>query len=277
MGVEDSPAYHRKALGKLLRRLRREAGYAFREAFVLLEFSETTLHRMELGLTKVDVHQAKSMLDLYGVPANEWEPILDLVRKGNRRGWWSRFGLTNKSYAALETAATAVYAFCFGYLHGLLQTEAYMEAVFRASQVSRTEKQLRDQIEIRRIRQLRLGSKDDPLQLVAIIDEGALRRPVGGREVMRAQLQHLLDVIGVTIQVLPVETGAHLGVYGSFSILEFPDESMLGYYGHVNGPTFISRAADVERCRLKLETLRSLALSPDDSRELIKRVLEELR
>ena len=279
MGADDSPAYHRRTLGRRLRRLRQSAGFAFREAGERLELSETTFHRIERGKTKVDIHAVKSMLDLYGVGADEWEPILDLVREANKKGWWAKFGLTNKDYPALETAASAVWAFCFGYLHGLLQTEGYMKAILHL--MPRTEKQLANQMAIRKIRQERLTDEQDPLELIAVIEESALRRPVGGRDVMRAQLLHLLDmaeVNTVTIQVLPTEVGAHLGLYGSFSVLQFPDpeEPDVAYYDHIVGPTFVTRAAGVECCRLTIKHLRSLALSSEDSKALIRRIIDEL-
>ncbi|WP_186762830.1 DUF5753 domain-containing protein [Lentzea tibetensis] len=278
MGVDDSPAYYRKALGRQLRRLRRAAGYSVEAAHRQLELSDTTLHRMELGKTKVTIHTAKSMLDLYGVGADEWEPILELVRIANRKGWWARFGLTNKHHTALETAASVIWAFCFGYLHGLLQTEAYMRAVFHTSISPRTESQVANQVEIRKIRQRRLADPDDSLELVAVIDESALRRLVGGRDVMRAQLQHLLDQSEASIQVLPAEVGAHLGFFGSFSVLEFPDpeEPAIGYYEHITGPTFVNRAADVDTCKLTFGYLRSIALSMADSRVLIEQIMAEL-
>lgn len=278
MGVDDSPAYHRRALGRLLRRLRREAGYTFQEAFRCLELSDTTLNRMELGKTKVTIHTARSMLDLYGVGADEWRPILDLVRLANKRGWWVVYGYNNQSYVALETAAAVVWAFDFGFIHGLLQTEDYMRAVFAHALVPRTEKQVLNEMEVRKIRQRRLASATDPLELVVIIDESALRREIGGRGVMRAQLQHLLDS-PATILVLPNGAGPHPGLKGSFSVLQFPDpeEPGVGTYEQVAGLALLRRPGDLDRCRLTLKHLQSLALGSDDSKVLIARIMEELR
>jgi len=277
VGADDSPAYQRRTLGRRLRKLRTAAHLTFEQAYERLELSDTTLNRIERGTTGVGIHTVKSMLDLYGVGADEWEPILELVREANRKGWWVDFGFNNKSYVALETAATVVWTFDCGFINGLLQTEDYMKAVFQNALVPRTDKQLRNQIEVRKIRQLRLRSESDQLELVSIIDESTLRRPVGGREVMRAQLRHLLES-GMTIQVLPSEVGAHQGLHGSFLVLRFPDpaEPDVAYYEHVTGPTFLNRAGDIERCRLMLEHLRSLALRPEDSKMLIRRIIDEL-
>jgi hypothetical protein len=211
------------------------------------------------------------MLDLYGVGADEWEPVLDLVREANKRGWWAGYGLTNKSYTALETAASAVWTFALGHLPGLLQTEDYMKAVFRASLLPRTEKQLLNDIEIRRIRQQRLTSREDPLKLVTVIDESALRRPIAHR----GQLAHLLEAAEwptVSIHVLPTGVGAHLGMNGSFSILSFPDryEPEVGYYEHITGSVFLNRPRDVHACKLSFEHLRSAALGSEESKALIR-------
>jgi transcriptional regulator with XRE-family HTH domain len=259
--------------------LRTAARFTFEEAHDRLEMSDTTLNRIERGTTGVGVHTVKSMLDLYGVGAQEWEPILALVREANRKGWWTSFGLTNKHHTAFETAATRVRTFSLGYLHGLLQAEGYMEAVLRAELVPRSEAQFGNQVEIRRIRQQRLRVSDDPLHLVAVIDESALRRRVGGTAVFRAQLLHLLEMAElstVRLQVLPADVGVHLGLFGSFSVLEFgdPEEPDVGFYEHITGPTFLNREAEVRRCRLVLERLSSQALTPADSALLISRIAE---
>jgi transcriptional regulator with XRE-family HTH domain len=281
VGADDSPAYQRRSLGRRLRALRTAARLTFEEAHDRLEMSDTTLNRIERGTTGVGVHVVKSMLDLYGVGAQEWEPILALVREANRKGWWTSFGLTNKSYPAMETAASVVWDFALAYLPGLLQTEDYMTAVFRSWIAPRTDRQLRNQVSIRQIRQQRLSSAADTLELVAIIDEGALRRLVGGRGVMRAQLRHLLymaELESVTIHILPAEMGAHVGLLGPFSVLQFadPGEPDVAFFENIFSATFVKRDADVDRCRLTVESLRSSALDPERSMALIRRVLHEL-
>jgi len=261
--------------------LRTAARLTFEEAYERLEMSDTTLNRIERGTTGVGVHTVKSMLDLYGVGAQEWEPILALVREANRKGWWTSFGLTNRSYPAMETAASVVWDFSLAYLPGLLQTEDYMTAVFRTWIAPRTERQFRDQVSIRQIRQRRLSSPGDTLELVAIIDEGALRRLVGGLEVMRGQLDYLLemaDLDSVTVHVLPTGLGAHVGLLGPFCVLQFadPGEPDVAYFENISASTFVKRNADVDRCRLVVQSLRSSALDPRRSKALIRRILDEL-
>jgi len=256
--------------------LRTAARLTFEEAHERLEMSDTTLNRIERGTTGVGVHTVKSMLDLYGVGAQEWEPILALVREANRKGWWAEYGLTNKSYVAMETAASAVRSFDFGYIHGLLQTEEYMKAIAAGSLST---EQTRHTVAIRRIRQQRLAVGPDGLRLMVVVDESALRRLVGGREVMRGQLLHLLDMAPLAeIRILPAEVGGHVGMHGSFAVLDFPDpdEPSIGYFEHVVRATFLNRKSDVERCRLAWEHLRSLALGAADSKALLRRILVEL-
>jgi transcriptional regulator with XRE-family HTH domain len=276
VGADDSPAYQRRTLGRRLRVLRTAARLTFEEAYDRLEMSDTTLNRIERGTTGVGVHAVKSMLDLYGVGAQEWEPILALVREANRKGWWAEFGLTNRSYVAMETAASVVRSFDFGYIHGLLQTEEYMKAV---SADSLSAEQTRHTVAIRRIRQCRLVEGPDLLKLMVVVDESAVRRLVGGRAVMRTQLLHLLDMADFAdVRVLPLCVGSHVGMHGSFAVLDFPDpdEPAIGYFEHVVRATFVTRTADVERCRLAWEHLRSQALGAADSRALLRRILGEL-
>ena len=260
--------------------MRTAARLTFEEVYERLEMSDTTLNRIERGTTGVGVHTVKSMLDLYGVGAQEWEPILALVREANRKGWWTSFGLTNRSYPAMETAASVAWEFSLANLPGLLQTEEYMKATLEAWPVPRTPRQFENQVAIRQIRQRRLTSRSDPLDLVAIIDESALRRPVGGGRVMRGQLAHLLaaaELDTVTIQVLPLSVGAHVGLFGSIIVLEFEDprDPDVGFIENILGPSFVNREADVVRCKLTLERLRSLSLDVEHSKALIRRVVDE--
>jgi len=256
--------------------LRTAARLTFEEAYDRLEMSDTTLNRIERGTTGVGVHTVKSMLDLYGVGAQEWEPILALVREANRKGWWAAYGLTNRSYVAMETAASVVRSFDFGYIHGLLQTEEYMKAI---SMDSLNAEQTRYTVEIRRIRQRRLVERADLLRLMVVVDESALRRSVGGREVMRGQLRHLLEAVELAeIRILPAAVGGHVGMHGSFAVLDFPDpdEPSIGYFEHVVRATFLNRKSDVDRCRLAWEHLKSQALGAVDSGALIRGILGEL-
>jgi hypothetical protein len=131
------------------------------------------------------------MLDIYAVGGVRWNELLDLAREAQRPGWWKAYGLGNNSYIAFETEASHVQVFTLGYAPGLMQTADYVRALMRAVPVRRTAEELENEVAARMYRQQRLTSAEDPLELVTVIDESALYRPVGGSEVLRGQLEQI--------------------------------------------------------------------------------------
>ena len=247
-----------------------------------LEKSDSTLSRIEKAEQLLDIVWLREMLDMFGVPFDQWEPYLELCRQSRKRGWWRDFGLNDRGYVGLEAGASVVSEFSLGVMPGLLQTADYMRALFDAATVRMSEETRERQIEIRLIRQRRLYSEDNPLQLEAIIDESVLRRPVGGPTVHRAQLAELVimsELDTVTLRIVPSTVGAHPGMdTGSFTMLTFTDstEPDLVYLEHVSGSMHIERAEQVERGTLVFDKLRSAALSPAESVALLERVIAEL-
>jgi Domain of unknown function (DUF5753) len=167
------------------------------------------------------------------------------------------------------------------YVPGLLQTADYARTLFVASATRRTPETLDRDVAVRMIRQERLTSAKDPLELVAIVDESVLHRPVGGPAVLRAQLDHLVAAAAldtVTFQVLPTGVGAHPGMDGAFTVLSFDGlgEPDMAYVEHPMGGVHIEKEEDVARARLVFDHLRSAALGPADSVALVERVLAQL-
>lgn len=160
---------------------------------------------------------------------------------------------------------------------GLLQTEEYQRAALAAASLQRTAEEIENQVTVRQIRQRRLTDDGHPLELVAVVDEAALHREVGGAEVMRAQLDHLLAASSldrVTLQVLPYAGGFHDAMNGAFIVLEFPepDDPDLLYVVHVSAALHIEKDDDVRRARLVHEQVRAQALSAEESAALIARL-----
>ncbi|TWF78497.1 helix-turn-helix protein [Pseudonocardia hierapolitana] len=265
-------------LGRILRELREEAGLSLEVAAPALDWSSSKLSRIENGRQGVDVHGVRTMMDIYGVVGPQWDELLDLTRSVSEKGWWRAFGLDDKGYVPLEAEATLVREATTAYVPGLLQIEAYARAVFAIHQ--RTDAELDNLTAVRRIRQERLTSLEDPLELVAVVDEVVLRRPVGGPAVMRTQLAHLVEAAAldrVTLQVLPMSLGAHPGLSAPFTLLTFGgiDFGDMVYVEHPIGAVHISKEEEVAVARLKFDRLRSLALDPDASVALIQRVAAE--
>jgi hypothetical protein len=163
---------------------------------------------------------------------------------------------------------------------GLLQTAEYARALFAASIVGRTDEKLAEAVSVRTIRQERLMSTEQPLELTAIVDESALHRPVGGTEVLTAQIQHLLTMAGlrsVTLQVLPLAAGARAAMGSGFTVLSFGDlgEPDMAYVDHALGAAQLDKETSVASAKVIFDRLRSDALPPADSVALIRRLAEQ--
>ena len=269
-----------RQLARTLRRLREEAGLSLEEAAPKLDWSASKLSRIETAQQGVDVHWVRSMLDLYNVGGAQWTEIIDLVRATKKKGWWHAYGLGNEGYLALEADAAVVHDYELGFIPGLLQTADYIRAVFRGTPPPRTEADIDRIVQIRLFRQRRL-TEDPPLELVAIVDETVLRRPIGEAEVMRQQLRHLVGqaaLPSVCLQVLPTSLGVHEGLSGSFSVLGFadPEEPAIAYVENAVGAMHVHKDVEVRGYKLVFDRLRSEALSPRDSVSLIERLVADL-
>ncbi len=258
-----------------MRDLREGADLTISEAAKRLDKTRSALQRIETGVTRADVHFVRSAMDIYD---HYDETLIAEAREAAKPPWFRAYGIKDMGYVDVETHAASVREFSGLKLPGLLHTESYIRASFAHSRRRRTPEELHNDIEIRLIRQERLTSERDPLELTAIIDESALRRDVGGPKVMREQLQHLIEVAelpSVTLQVLPLK--AHSALDGGFILLSFVDrdEPDLLYVEYVTGALHIEDESEVRACRLKFDRLGVEALSPDDSVALIKRISQE--
>jgi hypothetical protein len=180
-------------------------------------------------------------------------------------------------YLDAETEACRVFDYPGMHLPGLLHTEAYIRAQFERAYRHRSSEQVDSQVSVRLIRQKRLTSEDDPLELVAIIDEAALTREIAGPEIMRGQLTHLVEAAAlptVTLHVLPRRGFPPRALDGAFTMLDFPepDEPELLYHEYMTGALHIEDEAEVREARLVFDALRGEALNHDDSVALIERL-----
>ncbi|MGD9530399.1 helix-turn-helix domain-containing protein [Pseudonocardia sp.] len=280
MAGRNGSQVRRRILARELRKLREAAGLTLEEAAPRLDFSDSTLSRIENAQQGANVHAVKSMLDLYDA-GDRWEELLALARVAKQRGWWQAYGLGGggASYVGFETEAGRVRDFTVSYVPGLLQTADYARALFAAGMVWDSGQALENAVAVRTIRQERLTDSENPLHLEAIIDEAALRRPVGGPAVHRAQLEHLLRAVElptVTLQVLPTRVGAHPALASPFTLLSFGDlgEPDIAYVEHTLGAVTFDKEPDVARARLFFDRLRAEALGLADSAALVRGVLD---
>jgi transcriptional regulator with XRE-family HTH domain len=275
--VRSGSLIRRRQLARTLRELRLRAGMTIEAAAPLLDFSPSKLSRIENAHQGVDVHAVRSMMDVFGVGGEQWGEILQLTREANAKGWWRAYGLDDRGYVPLEAEASAVRDYTVTFVPGLLQTADYARALLDGALRRRSRSELENQVAVRMVRQERLTSAERPLELLAVIEEAVLHRPVGGPEVMRTQLAHLVTAAvydTVTLQVLPTGIGAHPGIDGAFTVLSFDDlgEPDIGYVEHPVGSVHIEKEDDVARARLVFDHLRSVALGPAESVALIERV-----
>jgi transcriptional regulator with XRE-family HTH domain len=268
----------RRVLARQLKLLREEAGLTLEEAAPKLDFSVSKLSRIENAQILIDVHWVRGMLDLYDVGGDRWTELVELAREANQPGWWKAYGLGKHNwYLGYETEAARVHVFTLGYVPGLMQTADYARALMLAVPMQRTAKELDNEVAARMHRQHRLSSADDPLEMVAVIDEAALHRQVGGPGVMRQQLVRIAEVAeldSVSLHVLPFAAGAHAALASEFTIVHFGDlgEPDMAYVEHALGALTLDKEGDVARAKLTFERVLSDALDPAESLALVRRL-----
>lgn len=283
MSTRISPTVHRRRLAMELRRLRTEAGIKADEVARELACSPGKISQMETGRVSITVSDTKAMLELYGVTGERRDELLELARTAKQRGWWHPYGDAlypwARHYIGLETGVSAIRGYRTTLVPDLLQTEDYQRAALaRDSRVSDTE--LDRLVELGRRRRELLDGPDAP-QLWFVLDETVLRRRVGSAQVMRAQLDHLLEAghrPNITVQVLPYAAGALPATTGSFTLLEFPDlaDPAVVHIRYVTGALYLQNDEDVQVYRGLLDDLTANALSKTRSAALIKEAATDL-
>nr|WP_063767839.1 helix-turn-helix transcriptional regulator [Streptosporangium roseum] len=275
-----SPTIKRRRLSQALRQLRKEAGLSVTEAGRRLEWDPSKVSRMERNEWKLpSVHDIRLLLDLYHVTDEaRRETMIALAREARQRGWWEKYqDVFRSSLPDFESGASVIRTWEIVLIPGLLQTEGYAKALWRAGRVL-DETLIERHVQARLARQ-EILSRESPPFLLALIDEAALRKSIGGAEVMREQIRHLMKMAvkpNVTIQVVPDSAGPHPAMEGSFVILDFPDDPSLIYTVTVTESLWLEQPADYQRYGLIFNHVMTLALSPDESIRLMAALAEQL-
>ncbi|MDP9642605.1 transcriptional regulator with XRE-family HTH domain [Actinopolyspora lacussalsi] len=281
MGKKPGPSVRRRQLGAMLRQLRQDADTTRKTAAEWLEIGEPTLSKIELGRQSIKGPHVRLLCQLYDVDASTVDTLLRLAREANQRGWWTAYRDTVPSwfrhYVGLEGDAADIWAYEAEFVPGLLQTAEYTKAITRASRPEISDEELNREITVRRERQALLDDEQPP-QLHLIINEAVVWRQVGGPEVMREQLEHLLrsaKLDHVSLRVLPFSAGAHAAMTGSFILIRFPDEDTPAfvYVENDRGGVYQENPGDIERYTLVREQLATLAHSEDDTRALLEQLV----
>jgi hypothetical protein len=279
------PTVRRMLVGAHLRRLRAEAGLSREQAGAAIRASEWKIHRLENGQVGFKERDVVDLLGLYGVgDPREVAALLVLAREANAPGWWHHFGDLLppwfRAYVDLESAASLIRAYEGQFVPGLLQTEGYVRAVVGGAQLAGGPEEAERRVALRLGRQGLLVGVGAP-RLWAVVDEAALRRPVGGRGVMRGQLEWLAQACkwpNVTLQVLPLAAGAHPAMVGAFSVLRFADQELpdVVYVEHLTNAAYLDRRDEVEQYLDVMEQLCVGAEPPDKTVAFLDKLLSKL-
>jgi transcriptional regulator with XRE-family HTH domain len=260
----------RLVLGGHLRRLREEAGLTTERAAASIRGSHSKISRMEHGRVGFKERDIADLLTLYGVgPGEEREALLNLAREASTPGWWQGYAdiLPHwvEPYFGLEAAASFIREYELQMVPGLLQTEDYARAVIRLGNLlSDEEVNRRTQA---RISRQRILHRENPPRVWAVLDEGALSRIIGGRDVMRSQLRHLIEMCehpAVTLQILPFSAGAHRAMGGPFTILRYtePDLRDVVFIEQLTSALYLDKPSEVDSY---LEVMEEVCLQAEPS------------
>ncbi|AYN43677.1 XRE family transcriptional regulator [Streptomyces dangxiongensis] len=270
-------------LGSQLRRLREARGITREAAGYSIRASESKISRMELGRVSFKTRDVEDLLTLYGITdESERESLLSLAREANVAGWWHSYTdvlpTWFPTYVGLEGAASLIRVYEVQFVHGLLQTEEYARAVVRRGMKGASAADVERRVALRLERQKYLLSDAAP-EFHIVLDEAALRRPYGDREVMRGQLQHLIDISArpnVRLQVMPFGFGGHSGESGAFTILSFPDADLsdVVYLEQLTSALYLDKREDVAQYEQALKELQQDSPGPDESRDLLRGLLQ---
>jgi transcriptional regulator with XRE-family HTH domain len=278
----SAPTVLRILLGTQLRRLRESRSISAVAAAMAINGSVSKISRIELGRNAVREVDVADLLDLYGIiDAAEREPLLRLAGQASQPGWWHRYQDVLPSwfqpYLGLETSAEFIRSYDTQFVPGLLQTDEYSSAVHELGAYPREE--TRRKVLLRKERQQRFAS--GALRLWAVIDETALRRPVGTTDIMRRQLEHLLEIAGqprVTIQIAQFDTGAWHASPSSFSILRFAADDLrdVVYVEQLTSALYLEKRVDVERYAQAMDLIAATSTPPNQTRQFLRTVLAEI-
>lgn len=279
------PTVLRILLGAHLRRLREHAGISREDAGYHIRASGSKISRMELGRVSFKERDVSDLLAFYGIAdGEERDSLLQLTREANATPWWQKyqdaapdwFGL----YVGLEEAAQLIRVYEVQFVPGLLQTEDYARAVVLQGAPGLEPEEVERRVALRLGRQ-KLLTRDNPPRLWAIVDEAALRRPMGGRDVLAGQIQRLMDLVSesnITLQVMPFKYGGHAAEGGAFHIMRFPEADLpdMVYVEYLTGALYIEKPEEVERYAAVMERLSVAGTSPERTREILAGLLKEI-
>jgi transcriptional regulator with XRE-family HTH domain len=270
----SAPTVGQVVLGRRLLDLRERAGLKREEAARILRVAPATVRRMEMAEVGLKIPYLQLLLKAYGVGDQEAEDFVQLAEDANRPGWWQRFHDVLPGWfsmhVSLEGAAALIREYEPHFVPGLLQTEDYARGVLRSGAIGQTSPEdIERHVALRMERQGLLTRQDAP-RLWVVMDETVLRRPVGGPEVMRAQIDKLLEATkmpNVTLQVAPFANGPHPGTYGPF---------VLFYSEYLTGAVYLDARVEVATHLEVMDRMAAQAATAHRTKEILRDLRKEL-
>lgn len=283
-GSTTGPTARRMVLGGQLRRLREGRNISREEAGEAIRGSESKISRLELGRVSLKERDVADLLLLYGVTDDgERHTFLELVRESNQPGWWHRYHdllpRWFQDYVGLEESASRIQTYEVSFVPGLVQTDQYARAVVRRGLPDASPDEVERRVSLRMRRQ-QLLAEPASCRLWAVVDEAVLHHAVGGTDVLREQLKHLMDVTtqsNISLQVVPFRYGGS-AAESSFTLLRFAEPELpdIVYLEHLCGALYLDKPDEVEVYSKVAQRLAVEAETPDESRRTIERVLTNL-
>ncbi|WP_240670241.1 helix-turn-helix domain-containing protein [Actinoplanes solisilvae] len=272
-------------LGTQLRRLREAKAITREDAGWEIRASASKISRMELGRVSFKERDVSDLLSLYGVSdGNEREALLVLARQANTGGWWQQFSDVMpgwfQSYLGLEAAARLIRVYEIQFVPGLLQTPDYARSIIMLGHAGVMPDEIDKRVELRRQRQQILHRPGGP-HLWAVIDEAVLRRPIGGVDVMKDQIEFLIqasEMPNVRLQIIPFYDSGHSAASSSFAILRFPEPELpdVVYLEQLTSAIYLDQRKDVEQYARVLERVCLKAEPAEHTREILEKMLHEV-
>jgi transcriptional regulator with XRE-family HTH domain len=287
MPVRPSPTVRGRRLRYELRRLREQRGLTIEQASEQSggDWTPSAISRWETGDRRIRPVDLRALLDIYDVRGDQRDVLLTLAREARQRGWWQSYRGDAvpewfQVYLGLEAEAASIHEYGAELIPGLLQTADYYRAFMRTAPAAGDEEAIERKIAVRTARQERLTADEAP-EFWVVLNEAAIRRVVGGSEVMRAQLMHIAAMASrqhISVQVLPFRAGAHPAMDGSFIILGFPEapDPDVVYLESQTGSLYLEKLPEVDRYQAMFNHLVAKALDPDESANLIAQAATDL-
>ncbi|GAA3172826.1 MULTISPECIES: helix-turn-helix domain-containing protein [Streptomyces] len=282
-----APSVLRMILGRQLEELRSRAGLTYQEAGAAIGVSHSTIRRMEAAkVARLRLADAEKLLRVYGVTdEQEIDTFLKSVREANKRGWWHTYRDVMPdwfaAYLSLEQAALQIRAYESQFVHGLLQTREYARALLTAANPHAPAEATERRVALRMRRQ-ELLARDTPPRVWVVMDETVLRWPVGGTDVMRAQIDHLIEVQRlpqVTLQIMPFTNGPHPAMRaGAFQLFRFRARELpdVVYLDGLVGAVYLDKGDDVVVYRETLDRVSAQATPTRRTEAVLERIRKDL-